>query len=57
MSKQKVYLETTMFNFYFAEDSKEKKDATIKLLNEIELGKYIPYTSNDVLEELYRIKK
>jgi hypothetical protein len=48
----KIYLETTVFNFRFADDSPDKKQDTIKLFDEISQGKYIPYTSDYVLQEL-----
>jgi predicted nucleic acid-binding protein len=53
----KIYLETTVFNFKFAEDSPDKKQDTIKLFDEISQGKYIPYTSDYVLQELLRAKE
>jgi predicted nucleic acid-binding protein len=52
MRKPKIYIETTVFNFFFADDAPEKKQDTIKLFWEIGDGKYIPYTSDAVLEEL-----
>jgi len=52
MRTPKIYLETTLFNFFFADDAPEKKQDTIKLFQEIKDGKYIPYTSDAVLEEL-----
>jgi predicted nucleic acid-binding protein len=53
----KIYLETTVFNFRFADDSPDKKQDTIKLFDEISQGKYIPYTSDYVLQELLRAKE
>ena len=47
-----VYLETTIFNFVFADDAPEKTWATIKLFEEIEAGRYVPYTSDYVVDEL-----
>ena len=52
MRTPKIYLETTLFNFFFADDAPEKKQDTIKLFQEIKDGKYIPYISDAVLEEL-----
>lgn len=52
MRVPKVYLETTMFNFYFADDSPEKRQDTLKLFKEIKDGKYEPYTSFVVLDEI-----
>ena len=52
MRVPKVYLETTMFNFYFADDAPDKKQDAIKLFEEIRQGKYEPYASEDVIREL-----
>ena len=54
MKKLKIYLETTVFNFMFVDDSPEKKKDTIKLFDEITQKKYLPYTSEYVLQELSR---
>jgi len=51
MRKQKIYLETTLFNFYFDKD-REAHAATVKLFNEIAEGKYEAFTSGAVIEEL-----
>ena len=52
MRVPKIYLESTVFNFYFANDAPDKRKDTLKLFEEIKEGKYIPYTSNSVLAEL-----
>ena len=52
MKKLKIYLETTIFNFVFADDAPDKKQDTLKLFEEIEQGKYILYTSDYALEEI-----
>jgi hypothetical protein len=52
MDKPKIYLETTIFNFPFADDAPELKADTIKLFEEIKAGKYEPYTSIYALDEL-----
>jgi predicted nucleic acid-binding protein len=52
-----IYLETTVFNFKFAEDSPDKRADTIKLFDEIREGKYIAYTSDYVLQELLRAEE
>jgi len=51
MRKQKIYLETTLFNFYFDMD-REAHAATVKLFNEIAAGKYNAFTSTYVTDEL-----
>jgi predicted nucleic acid-binding protein len=43
-----------VFNFVFADDAPDKKRDTLKLFEEIEEGKYEPYTSDYVLQELKR---
>ncbi len=48
----KVYLETTVFNFCFADDAPEKRTETLALFNEIRQEKLEPYTSDYVLREL-----
>lgn len=57
MKTPKIYLETTVFNFYFADDAPEKKMDTLKLFEEIKAGKYVPYTSDAVLDELGKATK
>ena len=51
MQKLKIYLETTLFNFYFDVD-RDAHDATVTLFNEIAAGKHEPFTSESVLVEL-----
>lgn len=48
----KIYLETSIFNFVFADDTPDKQLDTLKLFEEIGQGKYEPYTSDYVLGEL-----
>ena len=52
MRKQRVYLETTLFNFYFYEDRGFAHEATVALFKEIADGKYEAFTSAYVLDEL-----
>jgi len=52
MKVPKFYLETSVFNFVFADDAPDKKADTLKLFQEIKEGKYQPYTSAYVTEEL-----
>jgi len=53
MRKQKIYLETTLFNFYFDTD-REAHPHTVKLFKEIAAGKYEAFTSDYVTTELER---
>jgi len=57
MKSLKAYLETTIFNFVFADDSPDKKQDTLRLFDEIKQGKYIPYTSDYVLQELLKAEE
>jgi predicted nucleic acid-binding protein len=54
MRTPKIYLETTLFNFYFDEDRGFAHDATRALFGEIAAGKYEAFTSGAVIEELSR---
>lgn len=51
MRIQKIYLETTLFNFYFDEDRDAHAD-TVRLFEDIAQGKYDAYTSIYVVNEL-----
>ena len=50
----RIYLETTIFNFPFAEDAPDLRAETIRLFKDIDAGKFIPYTSEYVAQELDR---
>ena len=51
MRKQKVYVETTLFNYYF-DTERDAHPATIALFKEIAAGKYEAFTSEYVADEL-----
>jgi predicted nucleic acid-binding protein len=51
MRKLKIYLETTMFNYYFDKNRDAHFD-TVKMFEEVSKGKYIAYTSEYVIDEL-----
>lgn len=51
MRVPKIYLETTMFNYYFDKERDAHAD-TVKLFEEIASGKYEAYTSAYVINEL-----
>ena len=51
MPTPKLYLETTIFNYYFDKEREAHND-TVKLFEEIKAGKYEPYTSEYVTNEL-----
>jgi predicted nucleic acid-binding protein len=52
MDKPKIYLETTIFNFPFADDATQYRADTLRLFEEIKAGKFEPYTSEYVIREL-----
>lgn len=52
-----VYIETSVFNFFFADDAPDKRADTRKLFAEIGEGKYIPFTSQYVVRELERCEE
>ena len=52
MRVQKVYLETTLFNFYVDDDRGFAHTDTVKLFKEIAAGKYQAFTSTYVTDEL-----
>jgi len=52
MRKQRVYLETTMFNFYVDESKGYAHKSTVALFKEIAAGKYEAFTSTYVTDEL-----
>ena len=52
MKKQKIYLETSLFNHYFDEDRGLAHTSTISLFKEIAADKYKAFTSTYVTDEL-----
>ena len=52
MGKFKLYLETSVFNFAFAEDSPDEREVTLKLFDE--LNRYEAYISEVVIGEINR---
>jgi predicted nucleic acid-binding protein len=54
MRVPRVYIETSIFNFYFADNDPEKQRDTLKLFDEIREGKFEALTSDYVLRELAR---
>ena len=56
MRRPRIYLETTMFNYYFDKDREAHGD-TVKLFEEIRDGKYEAYTSIYVTNELVKAEE
>ncbi len=54
MKKLKLYLETSVWNFYFADDAPEKKEATRQFFEQVERGEYEIFISDMVFREIAR---
>lgn len=54
MKKAKYYLDTTIFNFVFAESDTEKKDITVKFFNALSSLAESVYISDEVIREISR---
>lgn len=52
MRKLKLYLETSVWNFCFADDAPEKKEITLQFFNQIKQGEYEIFISDIVLTEI-----
>jgi hypothetical protein len=49
-----IYLETTIFNFPFSDDAPQYRADTLRLFEEIKMGKFRPFTSEYVLREGFK---
>lgn len=54
MKKIKYYLDTTIFNFVFAEGDAEKRDITVKLFKDLPITAEGIYISDEVIREISR---
>ncbi len=54
MRTPKIYLETTIFNYNFADDTPEKKLENLKLFEDIKNSIFEPYTSTIAVDELLK---
>ena len=52
MKRLKLYLETSVWNFYFAADAPEKKEATRQFFEQVKEGKYEIFISEVVFTEI-----
>ena len=50
--KLKLYFDTSVFNFAFADDTPDKKTITLKLIDDVKTNKYNVYISAVVLREI-----
>ncbi|MBA4419176.1 MAG: hypothetical protein C0392_14905 [Syntrophus sp. (in: bacteria)] len=54
MKKLRLYLEKSTWNFYFADDTPEKKEITIRFYEKIKRGEYEVFISDLVIAEMNR---
>jgi predicted nucleic acid-binding protein len=54
INKVRLYLETSVWNFIFAEDAPEKKYITLKFFDRVREGEYEIFISDTVLQEIER---
>jgi predicted nucleic acid-binding protein len=54
MKKPQLYIETSVWNFYFADDAPEKKEITLTFFEKIKQGEYEIFISDVVIEEIGR---
>lgn len=52
MKRPQLYLETSVWNFYFADDAPEKKEITLIFFDKIKRGEYEIFISDVVVEEI-----
>ncbi len=52
MRKLKLYVDTSVWNFYFADDAPEKKDVTRNFLDLVQNGQYEIFVSGVVFKEI-----
>jgi len=57
MRKLKLYLETSVWNFFFADDAPEKMDVTKEFFDSVRRGFYEVYISEVVLKEINNAPK
>ncbi|MBI5199257.1 MAG: hypothetical protein HZA09_04485 [Nitrospirae bacterium] len=54
MKKPQLYIETSVWNFCFADDAPEKKETTLRFFDKIKKGEYKIFISDVVIEEIGR---
>ncbi len=52
MRKPQLYLETSVWNFYFADDAPEKKETTRRFFDKVKQGEYEVFISDAVIGEI-----
>lgn len=56
MKKLDIYLDTSIWNYVYADDTPEKKEQTLKFFKKAEKGEYNIYIGSTVIEEIERTK-
>jgi predicted nucleic acid-binding protein len=54
MTKPRLYLETSVWNFIFADDAPEKKQITLAFFDKVKEGEYEIFISDTVIQEIER---
>lgn len=54
MKKPQLYIETSVWNFYFADDAPEKREITKTFFDRISHGEYEIFISDAVIAEIGR---
>lgn len=54
MKRLHLYLETSVWNFYFADDAPEKREITVAFFEKVGCGEYEVFVSDTVIEEIGR---
>lgn len=54
MKRLKLYLETSVWNFYFAADAPEKKEVTRQFFEQVQHGEYDIFISDIVFREIIK---
>ena len=57
MKKLRLYLDTSVWNFYYADDAPEKKEVTRCFFKNLKLGHYNIYSSSVVVREIENADK
>ena len=57
MKRLQLYLETSVWNFYFADDAPEKRDITISFFEKVKQGEYEIFISDAVISEMAKATK
>lgn len=54
MKRPQLYLETSVWNFYFADDAPEKREITLRFFDKVKQDEYEIFISDVVIEEIGR---